>query len=122
MFGLCCSLAWQDVCTRDPRTSTVTMWKLLAISFNSIIANYPSKQYAQDNLFKHFPDNTWPTDFLALVRDTMDKAPAASWLNQTKVKELLHRGAPEQKQAYFGNAIKNQSDTNKSFIITRYVH
>ncbi len=74
-------------------------------AIRSTITMFPKKSDVFDQIFVHFPDNTWPKCFLDYIEEAeADSKPTASWTSDYK-KVFPGTGTEDLKKAHLGYKI-----------------
>lgn len=82
LWVLVCCIAWESVQSNKDLHNVRKDIEYLhaALSLNDTIENLPKVAYYIDNLFKHFPNQTWPGQFLTFVNGVQSGEPKGAFL------------------------------------------
>lgn len=117
LFLVACNLTFDSVSSRQTRQHKHVLHGMLATEFESVVLNWPLKEFAQIKLFHHLERNTWPNDLAEYITkvkaDVKTKAANTGGRNQQVPQNM-------QDAAAFGAHIMKVAANSRSVVISNF--
>lgn len=74
--------------------------------FDDLLSNILKQSYYVDNIFRHLPNQEWPSGFLDWIYQKQDAAPSRTFIKRFKI-DTVHTDPKRQKLLFFGSVVKD---------------